>query len=349
MPSRVFPFILFLAVALAAPAIAQADCLTPEPDLLWSYPADGARDVPTNALFWFVSSQTSFNPELSATLNGKPLNWPESARSTWRNVSMSRVHVDPGPLAPNTAYTLVLRFGLGPKSGAYELHFTTGGGPGKPGEGARVIGHVADLPPQRPGVPCAELIGTQACFDMLTDTPPAWHRFVLQKSDAIAWFVQGEQADSNVLWPAECGMPRLFLQVVRPDACFNIQAITPGGLREPWTHFCLNDDKAAPADLLRASDAVPVAGLKPIHPAPPPPPVAAASSKAAAPPPAERDDGCSVSRVAAAPHGSAVLALMLAIATWRAVVGSTRRSRPRTTATRSTAPQRSRSSSTTPR
>ena len=97
-------------VALAGPRGVRADCMTPEPLLLWSYPADGARDVPTNALFWFVSSQTAFNPDLSATLNGKPLVWPQEAHNVSGQVSIHRVHVDPGPLQPSTAYTLVLHY-----------------------------------------------------------------------------------------------------------------------------------------------------------------------------------------------------------------------------------------------
>ncbi|MBK6812221.1 MAG: hypothetical protein IPG81_25730 [Sandaracinaceae bacterium] len=59
--------------ALAAPSHASASCVPPDPAIVWSYPAEGATDVPVDARI-FLRLNTYSRPT-SITVNGVVVNW----------------------------------------------------------------------------------------------------------------------------------------------------------------------------------------------------------------------------------------------------------------------------------
>ena len=134
---------LCLGAALLAGRAAPASCIGPSGRVLWTYPADGAVDVPTNARL-LVSDEFGSTP----SLNGQAL--PVSHDGVF----------ELGELAPNTSYRVTWPPGLlevGPA-----ISFTTGAGPS---------------PQMAPGLPeplavtrdrsarSCPLVPAQGCFD----------------------------------------------------------------------------------------------------------------------------------------------------------------------------------------
>src|SRR5829696_7651889 len=52
--SRAVAMVSLLATLLVCPASARAGCAPPVPEVVWSYPAEGQTDVPTNATIWIL-------------------------------------------------------------------------------------------------------------------------------------------------------------------------------------------------------------------------------------------------------------------------------------------------------
>src|SRR4051794_5087025 len=89
-----------LALAAASlwlvPGGAQASCFLPSLEVLWTYPADGDQDVPTNAVFWALATGWR-SPD--ATIDGVPL-----------AVNTQTGETPLGNLAPNQDHVLRLDY-----------------------------------------------------------------------------------------------------------------------------------------------------------------------------------------------------------------------------------------------
>lgn len=327
---------LLAGLTLGSVVGARADCLTPEPLLLWSYPAEGERGVPVDAHFWLLSSQSAWGARPTATLNGKALAAP--ALLTGAPIQAPNLELDPGPLAPDTAYTLALSYpALGDKPASnFELHFGTGSANSSAGESARVLEYATLAPPSTPREVCVELISAQGCFDTIEPEPPAVHRLTLQPSASIAWFVATDQPDGSMLWPARCGAPRVLLRAVKSDQCFVLTPIGAGGHAGPETRYCLKGGKAPKgprkASAISASAPENVRGLAPLKPLAPPAPLAAAAptpaapAPSAAPPAAKNDSSCGLV-VAHERRPFSAASLLLALAASGLCVRSNKRRR----------------------
>ncbi|MET0388218.1 MAG: hypothetical protein ABW321_19755, partial [Polyangiales bacterium] len=217
----------------AAPA--QASCAGPPITLLWSYPEDGATNVPTNAVLLGVVQGWASMP--GATLNGTKIEVQGS-------LGFGGFQLEPGALTPDTDYELVLDFSMYAQPGQtrprVELKFRTGTGPAmKPAAAPRIVAHETSREPWRDH-PCADIIQAQDCFDtgqsVLVSVEPA------PETDAQAWVLSG---DSTALWPARCGDPALYVHDSREPICVTLQRVGIGGLLSEPTEYCV---PAAPAD-----------------------------------------------------------------------------------------------------
>ncbi|MCB9626828.1 MAG: hypothetical protein H6725_05615 [Sandaracinaceae bacterium] len=84
-----------IALALSVTSRASASCVPPDPAIVWSYPAEGATDIPVDARI-FLRLNTYSRPT-SITVNGVVVNWAGPGSAVEDMFS-------PGPLTPNTAY-----------------------------------------------------------------------------------------------------------------------------------------------------------------------------------------------------------------------------------------------------
>jgi hypothetical protein len=70
--------IIVLGIWSAAPGAAHASCVEPVPKVLWSYPADGDRDVPIDAVVQILQNDWGAKPAM--TLNGVAIDPSERSR-----------------------------------------------------------------------------------------------------------------------------------------------------------------------------------------------------------------------------------------------------------------------------
>ena len=113
---RVFTFAAAALLVLTQPLDARGSCAADSPPVLaWSYPADGDTDVPTNAQVWVLFS---LGATAEVTLNGVALTKADDSPFRW----------GPGPLSPDTEYTLAVHLdeSEGTTTTDVTLTFTTG-------------------------------------------------------------------------------------------------------------------------------------------------------------------------------------------------------------------------------
>ena len=235
--------VLSACFALAPPA--GASCAQPEIYRLWSYPAPGATDVPINAELWVLTSGWTA-PHL-ATLDGREVE--VSA------VSAGGIHITPGPLEPDHAYTLRLEYASAgfPDPTVIEIAFTTAGSDLL----ATASDAIALQISARPGTPrdqiCSSEIAAQDCFDQGQNT--LVHLTVAARNPE-AWLVEG--GGVQVLWPDSCGTPALFTHPPVEGECYEVRAIAVGGLPSEPTRRCYeaaSDPYANPRGALGEDDA----------------------------------------------------------------------------------------------
>lgn len=187
-----------LLITCAWTVVASADCAAP-PALIWSYPADDAEDVPTNATLIVAGSPAS------VTMNGLDL----------APLGSGLVY-DLGDLLPLTEYTIIFEENAGADSGAATISFTTGGGPLDPTESEPTF-VVSDED-------CIEIRTWQGCFDTgspdtvhlkptTSDTPPAWGILA----------VQGATRYPVGIWPAACGT--ITVDTYQADPQFELEPL----------------------------------------------------------------------------------------------------------------------------
>ncbi|MEN9579366.1 MAG: hypothetical protein RJA70_2375 [Pseudomonadota bacterium] len=223
------PLVSALTYLALAPSTAHASCDAPPSEVLWSYPADAAVEVP-------IDAQLRILPAPSAvTLNGKALKVSDT------------LSFDPGPLEPETEYSIVVTF---QDNKTKELTFTTGT------EKAYIhkflgihTSETADESSPR-GIPddlCGSLLQQQTCADTngyYVYTFGLQFSLVSPTTDMPATEVTAftiRIGDNVQLWPAECGEPKLLtLNFDRSQGCamIGIEGIA-GTVGEPnkscWT------------------------------------------------------------------------------------------------------------------
>ncbi len=268
---------------------AQASCVEPPLELLWSYPSDGAQEVPLNAQFWALTSLSG--AEVEATLNGVAL---QATRE------LNALRFEPGSLTPDTDYTLHLSGPFHATSAGLDLHFRTGSSTASAPAAPLVLGHATSS--ELGGTGCPDVIAAQDCFDTGQDT---LLRFSPAASDAIAWLVRAEEGGYGAgLSPVSaCSAPALFIDDDRPLGCFELRSVGPGGIASSPSRFCPEtggaSDDGADAD---AEDT----GSERTQDADDPEMGAGFARDEGPPPPGEdkviRSDGCSATTGAAAPR-----------------------------------------------
>lgn len=332
--------------ALASPT--RASCFTPEPLLLWSYPAEGATDVPIDAELWAVSSFVGSNVTPTVKLNGQPVAVHvaparpiieiggvtmdgHTGRAVLdapaRGIELEPIHFTPGALTPNTAYTLELSYrptSTSPES-IFEVHFTTGErktqAPLKP----KVVAYTDNAAGDEAHLVCRELLAAQGCFDTVGEQPTRLYAFQLASSNAIAWYVRTNKPDSASLWPSACGSPYLRVRESAQDECFELRPVGVGGKLGPALEYCARPAKSSKPFAPQPS----AAGISPRSPtrsvaAPAPAPIAAPVAPTEPPPPvsppkapASASGGCSVSPRPSPQSCAWLIGLALLMLCWR--------------------------------
>jgi hypothetical protein len=207
---------------LSSPA--AADCGPPPFELLWTYPENGAVDVPTNAVLRSLASTWQM-PRV--TLDGVDV--PVAPSDEHEGLPL-------GTLMPNHDYRLRLDYAspTDVDAGAArvaEITFRTGAGPAtKPPPVALASTQRASSSGESFASPCPEVVAAQDCFDQGQDTLLT---FDVPPSSGPGYLVDGE------LWPARCGDPMLFTsEYAATSRCHEVRAIGPGGLLSDVTRAC---------------------------------------------------------------------------------------------------------------
>lgn len=161
-----------LATCASASMRASAACVEGAVELLWSYPAEGDSDVPTNAQLQLVLSAKLHGSDWDATLNGEPVT--PAADGVFSL----------GSLAADTEYTFRIeghqqRVSITTK--VVELHFRTGSGTADAVEAPVVVG--ASPADKDDAALCARVDARYVC----RDTVPADVREIeLDAPNAVA-------------------------------------------------------------------------------------------------------------------------------------------------------------------
>ena len=173
--------------ALAAVRSATASCVGPSGRVLWTYPADGAVDVPTNTQL-LVTGDSPGSP----SLNGVQL-MPRQDGT-----------FDLGELTPHTTYRVTWS-AIRTADAGQAISFTTGAGPSL--ESAPAAPEPLDVRRNPSDYRHCPLVGYQGCFD--TGAPQRVS--FAPVGDALAWLVESPTCDGRrrMVWPAECGPPML--------------------------------------------------------------------------------------------------------------------------------------------
>jgi hypothetical protein len=221
-----------LAVALAALPLllgnrpVQAACVTPTYRIIWSYPADGAVDVPTNARLFILTPFGLDTGELRV-----------SGQSVKADPMDSRLGFNLG-MTPHTEY--VVAIDRGPGVGGASLRFTTGGGP------------IADVLPAPPIIGkatamrdpplssvCQQARNIGFCFDtggdpgqLVLETKSQAVIFLLRWQPPVAypeWVPQSSEPPRpyTIHWPATCGQPATFGST---STCFGSYRVSAVGI-----------------------------------------------------------------------------------------------------------------------
>lgn len=194
------------ALGVALPRVARADCSGDPFGLLWSYPTNGAIDVPLDADL-FVNGQLMGPP----SLDGEPL--PRIAPGIY----------DLGQLEPLTRYEVswdgaVIQFTTG-ESVSFALR--------EPASDVRVTRNPVDF------ARCP-LVLPQGCFDTGQHTGV---RF--DAGGSIAWLVDVVSCGGGVrqmVWPGACGVP--LVESEDRIVCASLRSTNGAALSEPTGVIC---------------------------------------------------------------------------------------------------------------
>lgn len=209
-----------LAVCASTSAPVYASCAgSATVELLWSYPAEGDRDVPTNAQLQMVFNVTLHGSDWDATLNGEPL-----ARSPDGVFAF-------GSLAADTDYTFQLE-GHQPRASIttkiVELHFRTGSATADAVLAPAVVGPSSAEPRDQILSTCERVDARYYCRDT---APNDVREIMLDETHAVAWV-----DDAGNVWPRGC-YPRVDL-IYAQGRCYNMHAVSADGQISDASEFC---------------------------------------------------------------------------------------------------------------
>ena len=216
-----------LVVSMAlAPALfsnaANATCEAPDPKLVWSSPADGATDVPTNAAIWLLLANWHRPPEI--VLSGVPVPAAEIP-FLYR----------PAALEPRTRYEVkVTATPVGsPTVVEVTWGFTTGEGPSSlEAPAPPEIDRVSATQSRELDELCTAVWSD--CYDTGQNTHVMFH---VAGPAPLAWVVervpQAPQAGESYvfrLWPGICGTPEIYTTMAETNGCFRSYRVHAGDL-----------------------------------------------------------------------------------------------------------------------
>jgi hypothetical protein len=183
----------------------------------WTYPADGDRDVPTNAVLWVIGNLSP----TEVLLDDQPI------KNQYVSFGASR-YVPDQELAADSDHVLRIAASddtVAADGGVSEvvIHFHTSAGPAQRPAPSKQATYQSTL-----GFPnehrCVQIISAQDCFDTGQDTLAS---FDIQ-GEALAWVVQSDYLGESTVWPATCGAPAVFGHAFAD--CFQVSALGRGGL-----------------------------------------------------------------------------------------------------------------------
>jgi hypothetical protein len=212
---------VWAALTWAAPAGASCVYVDPEQTrILWSYPAQGATDVPTNVDLWVARTDGS-----------APL-WVRLGEAELPELELP-FNFDLGELEPNTEYTLDVQ---GPsEDSVLKLTFTTGIGPAAADPNAapgKVTTSSSFEDYDAPAFLCQAVVSNQGCFD----TPPNLHYELEPSGNAGGWLIVSNALPRAILWPGECGAPHLVSEGGQP--CVTLYGIDASGAPHAGEEVC---------------------------------------------------------------------------------------------------------------
>ncbi len=184
---------------------ADASCVAQPPRLVWSYPPDGAVDVPTNARLFYLTALSGRRSTLEVNGKAPPADPPGDGPPYGRGLA----------LEPRTRYTVTIKvegYGSEPES-TLSWTFTTGDGPA-PASLPRTlaINRITALPERELSPVCEQAWQAMDCFDTGQDT------HVVFETDArpVMFFVlplgSGSSVPWTIGWPGVCGSPEVYVR-----------------------------------------------------------------------------------------------------------------------------------------
>jgi hypothetical protein len=210
--------------------------------VVWSYPQDGAVDVPTNVTLWLLLS--NWQRPGKVLLDGKEV--PVDG--------FGLGYLPPEPMAPSSPHELTFQAsppGVDPAV-TLTIHFTTASGGTEPlSPAVPAVAYTTASPHRVLSNLCQSVVHAMDCFDSGQDT----HLVFGVEQKPFVWIVERVPAlmgESPVftLWPGECGQPEVFLADADARTCghqYRLHALEGTGLRTMSRPFC-------PAGLLRPTD-----------------------------------------------------------------------------------------------
>jgi hypothetical protein len=208
-----------VAALLLSGSTARASCVAPVREIVWSYPADGEKNVPTNARVFLLTTYGAFEPGTIA-INGQPLS---------REPGDSRAGLGPA-LAPLTEYVVTLSQASSSEP-TLSFRFETGMGPvAAPLPAVPVVERQTRLTVRAFSPMCAAAWHAMDCFDTGQDT----HLVFETASRPLLFYV--EPLASGLLpwsmaWPGVCGDPEVFIRSGGPPCTgpFRLHAVSLTG------------------------------------------------------------------------------------------------------------------------
>jgi MYXO-CTERM domain-containing protein len=283
---------------------AWGSCAPQPAKIVWSYPADGDTDVPTNARFLHVLALSGHTVR-AIELDGRAL---------------PRRQADEGPpfgqelpLEPGRDYTLTVQLhheaGLIPEV-ALTVRFRTGAGPAPSDLPPRLtINRATALGSRELSAQCTEVWRAMDCFDTGQSTHVVFETGARPRLFFVTPVNGGRSVPWTMSWPGVCGDPEVYVRGLQ-------------GCQGPHRITAVDHTGAAVSTDV---DCRPVPGdLSPVDPAP-----GSGAAPAGANPQGERSAGCAVG--GAPPAEPAWLYLLSAVAL---LATRRRRARRRIDATR---------------
>ena len=213
-------------VSLSFTAPALAVCARPQEGIIWSYPAEGATDVPTDARLFILMNQFNGLLRHPVVVNGELLNLDPNDTALGINLH----------LQPNQAYVIELP-PLGHPSPP-TLRFTTGAtaAPDSP-PAPPVVDRATALQDRVLSSTCLNALFLGTCFDI--GRPE--HLVLETRSRPLFFALDQSQPGApphTIIWPAECGAPEVFGWGGSCAGRFRITAVGPTGQSASADFIC---------------------------------------------------------------------------------------------------------------